>query len=929
LSERIVIGPAEPLVRAVVDRMKIDRRDFSDTAVVFPGKRPSHFLRKELARRVGGSVVPPHIFSIDEFILALYRLLHPEPVKDLESIDALAILHQVHNALTERLGGDYFTSLDSFIPIGLRLFGELEELILADLPEQRVREMLSSFTYGRLFSLAEYYARFYVAVAEKGFTTRAMRYIEVARHCAEIALDQYGQIFVAGLFKFTHAEQTIVKELERRPNVTFVFQSDKLDAATDGPEIQFYKASDTHGQVFALSAIIQERLTKGQALDERSVVVMPSPDALFPLLNFALPALTAEQYNIALGYPAERTPVFSFLRDLMELKCTKQGERYSAAQYIKFVLHPYTKNIRFGQRADVTRILFHALESRLTEDKSKMLISLEEIEESDEVFSNIAFALSAAPEEITAERLKEHVRNIHIRTIRALEQIGSLREFARKLIEVLTYVYEESTARQHPLFRPYAEALLQLFLHIEQSIIGNASFRDAAGYLNFLQQYVSLQEIPFSGTPLRGLQVLGLLETRSLRFDDVFVLDVNEGILPGGAGSDVLLPQQLRERLGLETRKDRDQLVEYYFNVLIRGAKRVHLFFAESDDRDKSRFVERLLWERQKRHGTASSDDIIRSIQYRVKLANESIPAIPKSGHVLSLLRGFSYSASALDTYLQCPIRFYYQHVLRLKEKEEVSEDLDNQDVGLFVHEVMKRFYEPFVGTKLDPKNLSPDRMEQIVEELFVRRFGTEPAGAWYLLKRQIQRQLKAFLTDYQFPVLETTDVVLSGVEEKIAMNTFGYRLEGRIDRIEQRGEKVVIIDYKTAPQPGKKLISERKLDSSERVTWGDAIISLQLPIYLLLYGKHAGVTTEQIVPAYLYIGESRLGKESEAVLWEGVTKPTACFDELRKIIELLLKEINDPTVPFLPPSDLTKTCPRCPYTAICGTSWVGGWKPH
>ena len=91
-----------------------------------------------------------------------------------------------------------------------------------------------------------------------------------------------------------------------------------------------------------------------------------------------------EQYNIALEYPMARTPIYGFLNNLMELVCTKQGERYSAAQYIKFILHPYTKNIRLDQRADITRMLFHAIESMLTKDKSKILLTLEEIEQSDE-----------------------------------------------------------------------------------------------------------------------------------------------------------------------------------------------------------------------------------------------------------------------------------------------------------------------------------------------------------------------------------------------------------------------------------------------------------------------------------------------------------------------------------------------------------------
>jgi CRISPR/Cas system-associated exonuclease Cas4 (RecB family) len=923
MSERIVLTPNEHLIETVGAHLSTEGKDFSTSAVVFPGKRPAHFLRKELARRIGGSFIPPKIFSVDEFILSLYQQIHPSPINDLESIDAVVLLYQIHSELKERLGGEYFVSLEAFLPIGLKLFGELEELHLANLTERKIKEALSSLTYNRLFSLAEYYTRFYALAAEKGFTTRAVLYSEVAEHIDNINLSEYTQLIVAGLYKQTPAEKTIFDEMANRSHVLFVFQTDKTEQGATEPEIHFYKSSDTHGQVFALSAVIKEQLEKTIHLDERSVIVLPTADALFPVVRQTLTLLPEEEYNIALGYPMARTPVYGFLHNLMELICTKQGGRYSAVQYVKFVLHPYTKNIRFGQRADVTRILFHGLETMLVEDKTKIFVTLEDIEQAGEVFNNAAFTASESGAETTPEQLKDHLRSIHAHTIRALDSMASLKEFAHKAIEVLTYIYEHSTAHLHPLFRPYAEAFLQMFLHLEQSLAGGMSFHDASGYFSFLQQYVAQQEVPFSGTPLRGLQVLGLLETRSLHFDDVYFLNVNDDVLPGGIGSDMLLPQQLREKLKLETRRDRDKLSEYYFNLLVRGAKRVHLFFSESGESSKSRFVEQLLWERQKRDGTHSSGHYIQTIRYSVKLANDTVPAIPKSEETLEALRGFSYSASALDTYMQCPIKFYYRYIMRLKEKEEATEDIDSQEIGKFVHEVLKKFYEPLLGKKLDIRDLDVLRMERLVNESFSEKFGAEPAGASYLLKQQIQRQLKVLLTDYQKPIIEVNDVIIKGLEEKISVIAFGVKFEGKLDRIEQRGNSIVVLDYKTGAPPSKKLIAMNKLDLNERESCSEAIPSLQLPIYLLLYGIHTGLTIEQIIPAYLYIGESRLNKESEIFFVENSAERAVCLTKLQKVIELLVQEMNNAAVPFAPPSDLRKNCHRCPYTALCGTSWV------
>ena len=929
MSERIVLSPTEHLIEAVASHLELQGRDYSKTAIVFPGKRPAHFLRKELAFRAGGSIIPPKIFSVDEFILSLYQRLHPEPVHDLESIDAVALLHLVHGELKERLGGDYFTSLDAFIPVGLRLFGELEELRLANLPGRKLKEILSALTYNRLFSLAEYYTKFYALTAEKGFTTRSIRYAEVAEHISELDLSSYKQVVVAGLFKLTHAEQIIFNDLEKRSNTLFVFQTDKIEEGTPEPEIHFYKASDTHGQVFALSALIKQQLDNNQQLDERSVIVLPTADALFPVVNQTLSLLPQEQYNIALEYPMGRTPIYGFLHNLMELVCTQQGKRYSAAHYIKFILHPYSKNIRLDQRTDVTRILFHAIESMLTKDKSKILLTLEEIEQSDEIFTNVAHAISETDSEITPEQVKKHLQNIHSNTIHALENIISIKEFAHKVIEVLTYIYEQSTARLHPLFRPYSEALLKVFLHLEQSLAGSASLSDASGYFNFLHQYIALQNVPFSGTPLRGLQVLGLLETRSLHFDDVYFLHVNDDVLPGGIGSDMLLPQQLREKFGLETRHDRDKLSEYYFHLLVRGATRVHLFFSESSESTKSRFVEQLLWEHQKRDGSSSSENYVQTVRYNVKLANEAVPSISKSDDALAILHGFTYSASALDTYLQCPIKFYYRHIMRVQEKEEVMADLDSQDIGVFVHDVLNKFFESCIGRKLESSDLLPGRMKNIVDELFALKFGSEPAGAAYLLKRQIQRQLEAMLKEYQRPMVEAGEIIIRGIEEKISIHALGVKFEGRLDRREQRGNKIFILDYKTGPMPGKPPINFDKLNLNieKRESWGESVTSLQLPLYLLLYSIQTKTAVKQIVPAYLYLGKNRLSKECEVPFTEDTEKLITCFEQVKHLIELLITEINSTAIPFSPPADLGKTCPRCPYTGLCGTAWVQGWK--
>jgi CRISPR/Cas system-associated exonuclease Cas4 (RecB family) len=266
---------------------------------------------------------------------------------------------------------------------------------------------------------------------------------------------------------------------------------------------------------------------------------------------------------------------------------------------------------------------------------------------------------------------------------------------------------------------------------------------------------------------------------------------------------------------------------------------------------------------------------------------------------------------------------------MRLQEKEEASEDIDSLEIGKFVHEVLNKFFAPCIGRKLETHDLLPERMKQLTDELFAQKFGAEPAGAAYLLKRQIQRQLETLLKEYQQPMAEESEIILQGLEKRISIHALGTKFEGRLDRIERRGNKIFILDYKTGPKPSKPPINFGKLGLAldKRESWNEAVTSLQLPMYLLLYSIHTKTAVEEIVPAYLYLGRNRLSKDCEVAFVEDAKERAVYFEQIKQFIELLLKEVNNNAIPFSPPVDLSKSCPRCPYTGLCGTAWVRGWK--
>ncbi|MGA9405739.1 MAG: PD-(D/E)XK nuclease family protein, partial [Bacteroidota bacterium] len=771
-----LVSAQKNLIDEIVPLLTQTGRDFSENIIVFPGKRPAHALRKKLAQRVGGSFIPPRIFSIDNFIDVLYRDKLKFSERTLEALDAAAVLHEIYLADTERIGGDHFTSFDSFLPLGVKIFGELEELWIANIPLSRVRDALSGITFSGLTSLLTFYEQFYSLADDRNFTTRSMKYRAVATNIATIDFSDRSKIIFAGFFAFTTSEKIIVKHFSSLDNVVQIFQNGpgignrlkelglSLEAPlqpSSQPSFSFYRSADTHGQVFALTKKVDELKKQDGFSFDRTAIVLPAAETLFPVFHQTLALIPDNEYNISLGYPLTRTPVYGFLDTLMELIISKYEGRYSVSQYVKFVLHPYTKNIRYGSRSDITRILFNTIEELFLKEHSAGFFLLEELEGNASLFERAARRMAGMGESVPAESLKDHLISIHANTLRMFDTVENIGMFASTTTGVLSYINVHSTAQLHPFFRPFAEAMVECLDAVSTSLVCDRRFDEFIEYVSFLRNYVAAAEVPFTGTPLHGLQVLGFLETRNLQFDRVFILDANDDILPGNKGHDVLLPMKLRETLGLSTYRDRERMAEYYFGVLLQGAKEVHFFFIQDGKKEKSRYVEKLLWEKEQREKTVDANGVLQTLRYRIQLANALPAAIPKTESIVSSLKDFSFNATALDTYLKCQLRFYYGYVLQLREREEVSGELEQADVGIFVHAALAGYFRTLRNKKLEKDALNVSTLERTIDELFTKEYGSNLLGSIYLLKKQIASHVKDFLIYYQIPVLKENVTLL------------------------------------------------------------------------------------------------------------------------------------------------------------------------
>lgn len=932
-------------MEAILPHLKGVGRDYSSNLVVFPGKRPSHFLRKSLAKEVRGSFIPPVILSMDEFIDFVYELKEVRRKTKLETIDAIALLYELHRKAAQPLGGDNFMTPDRFFPIGVKIHRDIEELFIEWVPLKKIREIEPLIKEGipqpsieRLQSLSTFHEEFYKLIDSMDISTRSSRYRGVSESISGVDLSQFQQIIFAGFFALTVSEKVLFGKMLSWTNVLFLFKDgigiqDKLSdlgIKLEGegneevlPEINFYRSPDTHGQVFAVSRLLKNKLEEKIPLDEKTVIVLPAVETLFPLFHQTLPLIGEENYNISLGYPLHRTPVYGFFNNLMELIASMDDDRVYTPDYLNFLLHPYTKNLYCDGSAETTRIMFHTIEEKLTKSRTRNFLTLSEIEGDEGLYKNIMEKLSKTETGVTEDILMQHLKTIHQNTINKFFSFQNVQDFAIKSIEILIYIFSSSTAFLHPLSYPFSEAFIQSLDTISKSLMKDIRFTETRSYFTLFRKYLATCYMPFEGTPVKGLQVLGVLETRNLSFERVFVLDMNEEVIPETRKEDTLLPFRVREILGLPTYIDRDKLSAYYFETLWKGAKEVHLFSIDNEKKEKSRFIEQLLWEKQKQDGRKDSKPYFKSIQYKVNLENKVPAEIMKTTDMVKLLVNYPYSGTSLDTYLKCRLQFYYKYVLTIGKKEEIAEGIEKVDIGKFVHTALSQFFGKRKGFPLKEKDINLEEMDTLIDDLFEKEYGKDPVGATYLLKKQIKIHLEDFLKNYTIPLVKEYPVTVLHVEHNVKIEKNSFMLRGCLDHVEERGEKIFIIDYKTSANPAYLQINFDKLEPIKRETYREAIGSLQLPFYLLLYSETTGKKVGELDGLFLLLGRMFISRDIELPLFGSLDNGMEKFKQMETVIFNLLKEIVDPKTPFKPTSDRKEICPNCDFTYLCGTQWV------
>lgn len=947
------------------DLYKHTEGNLAHTAVVFPNKRAGLFFNEYLAQESDSPIWSPAYVSISE----LFRSLSPWEVGDpVKLVCELYKIFRRETQSTETLDDFYFWGemlISDFDDADKnrvdtdKLFSNLQDLrnimddytFIDDEQEEAIRQFFQNFSIERRTALKErfislwnvlgnIYKGFRESLVSQNIAYEGMMYRHVIEHLDVDKLPYEKYIFV-GFNVLNKVEHTLFTQLKDVGKAVFYWDYDEFymkenrQAVTheagefirrnlrDFPsplsgelfknlskpkEVHYIASSTENAQARYLPQWIRNNLTTPE---KETAVVLCNEALLQPVLH-SLPA-EVKHVNITMGFPLSQTPVYSFLIALLELHTHgfnfKSG-RYTFQSVVTLLKHPYTRQLT-GQA--------ELLEKELT--RNNRFYPLPGELGKDEFLTRLFTPLSGN-------------LNLCIRLSETLQQVASIYQANTSGTEdtdAFNQLYRES------LFKAYTTInRFRTLIEEDELTVQSETFR------RLLVKVLSTTNIPFHGEPAIGMQVMGVLETRNLDFRHLVLLSVNEGQLPKSGGDSSFIPYNLRKAFGMTTIEHKIAVYAYYFYRLLQRAERITLIYNTSSDGlnrgEWSRFMLQFLIEwphpitrqfleaGQSPQGTSSitvekTPDVMRQMQSLF-----DVRANPKA----------KFSPSALNYYLDCPLKFYYRYVAGLSAPDEVSAEIDSATFGSIFHYAAEHIYKDLTthGKVINKEALetllrNEVKLQDYVDTAFKKLFFNVPQnekpeynGVQLINSAVIARYLKQLLQNdlryAPFTFIASEMEVDEPIDIQTPKGVIKSRIGGIIDRMDSKDGTLRIVDYKTGgdadtpPHVESLFIPDKKRSNYVFQTFLYAAIMCRKQ------------PTMKIAPALLYIHRAATETYSPVIQMGEPRKPKEAVEdfskyekEYRERLQGLLEEIFNPEKSFTQ-TEIIEKCTYCDFKALC-----------
>ena len=947
------------------DLYKHTEGNLAHTAVVFPNKRAGLFFNEYLAQESESPIWSPAYVSISE----LFRSLSPWEVGDpVKLVCELYKIFRRETQSTETLDDFYFWGemlISDFDDADKnkvdtdKLFSNLQDLrnimddytFIDDEQEEAIRQFFQNFSIERRTALKErfislwdvlgnIYKGFRESLASQNIAYEGMMYRHVIEHLDVDKLPYEKYVFV-GFNVLNKVEHTLFTQLKDAGKAAFYWDYDEFymkenrQAVTheagefirrnlrDFPsplsgelfknlskpkEVHYIASSTENAQARYLPQWIRNNLTTPE---KETAVVLCNEALLQPVLH-SLPA-EIKHVNITMGFPLSQTPVYSFLIALLELHTHgfnfKSG-RYTFQSVVTLLKHPYTRQLT-GQA--------ELLEKELT--RNNRFYPLPGELGKDEFLTRLFTPLSGN-------------LNLCIRLSETLQQVAGIYQANTSGTEdtdAFNQLYRES------LFKAYTTInRFRTLIEEDELTVQSETFR------RLLVKVLSATNIPFHGEPAIGMQVMGVLETRNLDFRHLVLLSVNEGQLPKSGGDSSFIPYNLRKAFGMTTIEHKIAVYAYYFYRLLQRAERITLMYNTSSDGlnrgEWSRFMLQFLIE-WPHPITRQFLEAGQSPQGTSPITVEKTPDVMRRMQSLFDVRAnpkAKFSPSALNYYLDCPLKFYYRYVAGLSAPDEVSAEIDSATFGSIFHYAAEHIYKDLTthGKVINKEALetllrNEVKLQDYVDTAFKKLFFNVPQnekpeynGIQLINSAVIARYLKQLLQNdlryAPFTFIASEMEVDEPIDIQTPKGVIKSRIGGIIDRMDSKDGTLRIVDYKTGgdadtpPHVESLFIPDKKRSNYVFQTFLYAAIMCRKQ------------PTMKIAPALLYIHRAATETYSPVIQMGEPRKPKEAVEdfskyekEYRERLQGLLEEIFNPEKSFTQ-TEIIEKCTYCDFKALC-----------
>ena len=937
--------------------------NFTKVAIVFPNKRASLFFNEYLAQESDRPIWSPTYVSISELFRQSSDLSIADPIK------LVCDLYKVFQKATgskETLDDFYFwgemliadfDDADKNMADTHALFSNLKDLNKLmdnyDFLEEGQKEALSQFFHNfsinqvtelkqRFISmwnvLGDIYTEYKALLESQSIAYEGMLYRQVIEQLDVEALPYNKYIFV-GFNVLNKVEHTLFKKLNEAGKAMFYWDYDTFylnktpheagefirrnlrdfpselpasffDNLNQPKEVTFIESPTENGQVRYLPQWIRENLT---SQEKETAVVLCNEALLQPVLH-ALPD-NVKHINITMGFPLSQTPAYSFVNALMELHTSgynPNNGRYLFAEVISVLKHPYTRQL--SPEAE-------KLEQTLTRD-------------------NRFYPLPS-------ELKQDNVLELLFTPRRNNLDLCSMLSEALKEVAV---IYQQQAASHSDAFdQLYRESLFKTYTLVNRfhTLIESKELNVQAGtFQRLLTRVMSSSSIPFHGEPAIGMQVMGVLETRNLDFRHLIMLSVNEGQLPKAGGDSSFIPYNLRKAFGMTTIDHKIAVYAYYFYRLMQRAEKVTLVYNTATDGinrgELSRFMLQFLIE--------WGYPVLRKQLEAAQSPQDSTPIIiEKTPDIMERMKSVFdirnnpkalISPSALNCYLDCPLKFYYKYVALLSAPDEVTADIDSAKFGSIFHYAAEHIYKALTahGKLISKENLETllkdeVRLQTYVDNGFKELFFNLPPNEQpeyngiqlinsAVIVKYIQQLLRNDLRYAPFTFVGSEQRIFENIEICTSTGDIQSRIGGIIDRIDSKGESLRIVDYKTggdADTPAN--VQSLFIPDKKRSNY-----VFQTFLYASIVCKKLREKNDSrlVAPALLYIHRAASENYSPVIQMGEPRKPKEPVEnfaqyegDFRENLKTLLEDIFNPDISFTQ-TEIEDKCAYCDFRALC-----------